>query len=154
MLPEEDIIDSSTLTKFRRQRLKDTNLLKLLINKTISIVVEKGITKSSSIIVDATHTLSKSNPVSAIDMLDERSKQLRKSIYRYQEDWKGKIPIKNDSNDLGEDIIYSKELETFLEASPTISKVPSIKEKLNLLKNLSEILKTINKKLFQKKTCK
>ena len=127
MLPEEDIIDSSILTKFRRQRLKDTNLLELLINKTISIAVEKGIIKSSSIIVDATHTLSKSNPVSVIDMLGERSKQLRKSIYRYQEDWKGKIPIKNDSNDLGEEIIYSKELETFLEASPTISKVPSIK---------------------------
>ena len=74
MLPEEDIIDSSILTKFRRQRLKDTNLLELLINKTISIAVEKGILKSSSIIVDATHTLSKSNPVSAIDMLGERSK--------------------------------------------------------------------------------
>lgn len=134
MLPEEDVINPSTLTKFRRQRLKDTNLLDLLINKTVSIAVEKGIIKTKSIIVDATHSLSKSNPISAIDVLRERSKQLRKSIYRYQEDWKDKMPTKNDSNDLEKEIVYSKALETLLEASPTISEVPSIKEKLNLLK--------------------
>jgi hypothetical protein len=134
MLPEEDVINPSTLTKFRRQRLKDTNLLDLLINKTVSIAVEKGIIKTKSIIVDATHSLSKSNPISAIDVLRERSKQLRKSIYRYQEDWKDKMPTKNDSNDLEKEIVYSKALETLLEASPTIREVPSIKEKLNLLK--------------------
>ena len=134
MLPEDDVINPSTLTKFRRQRLKDTHLLDLLINKTVSIAIEKGIIKSSSIIVDATHSLSKSNPVSAIDILRERSKQLRKSIYRYQEDWKSKMPTKNNSDDLEKEITYSKELETLLDASPTISEVPSIKEKLNLLK--------------------
>ena len=134
MLPEDDVINPSTLTKFRRQRLKDTNLLDLLINKTVGIAVEKGIIRSSSIIVDATHTLSKSNPVSAIDVLRERSKQLRKAVYIYQEDWKGKMPVKNNSNDLEKEISYSKELETLLEASPTTSEVPSIKEKLNLLK--------------------
>ena len=86
MLPEDDVIDSSTLTKFRRQRLRDTNLLDMLINKTVSIAVEKRIIKSKSIIVDATHSLSKSNPISAIDVLRERSKQLRKSVYTYEED--------------------------------------------------------------------
>jgi len=84
MLPEEDVINPSTLTKFRRQRLKNTSLLDLFINKTVSIAIEKGIIKTSSIIVDATHSLSKSNPISAINVLRERSKQLRKSIYRYQ----------------------------------------------------------------------
>lgn len=134
MLPEQDVINPSTLTKFRRLRLKDTNLLDLLINKTVSIAVEKGIIRSGSIIVDATHTLSKSNPISAIDVLRERSKQVRKAVYTYTEDWKGKMPIKNNSNDLEKEITYSKALETLLEASPTISEVPSIKEKLNLLK--------------------
>lgn len=138
MLPEQGVINPSTLTKFRRQRLKDTNLLELLINKTVSIAVEKGIIRSGSIIVDATHTLSKSHPVSAIDILRERSKQVRKAIYRYQEDWKEKMPTKNESNDLEKEITYSKELETLLEASPTISEVPSIKEKLNLLKESIE----------------
>ena len=134
MLPEQEVINPSTLTKFRRLRLKDTNLLDLLINKTVNIAVEKGIIRSGSIIVDATHTLSKSNPISAIDVLRERSKQVRKAVYTYNEDWKGKMPTKNNSNDLEKEITYSKELETLLEASPTISEVPSIKEKLNLLK--------------------
>lgn len=134
MLPEEDVIDSSTLTKFRRQRLKDTNLLDMLINKTVSIAVEKGIITSKSIIVDATHSLSKSNPISAIDVLRERSKQLRKSVYSYQEDWVGKMPIKNQSNDLDKELAYCKELENLLEDTPTLSEVPTIKEKLNLLK--------------------
>lgn len=35
MLPEDDVINPSSLTKFRRLRLKDTNLLELLINKTV-----------------------------------------------------------------------------------------------------------------------
>jgi transposase len=118
MLPEQGVINPSTLTKFRRQRLKDTNLLDLLINKTVSIAVEKGIIRSGSIIVDATHTLCKSNPVSAIDVLRKRSKQVRKAVYTYQKDWKEKMLPKNDSHDLEQEITYSKELETLLEASP------------------------------------
>ena len=150
MLPEDDVIDPSTLTKFRRHRLKDTNLLDLLIHKTVSIAVEKGIIKSSSIIVDATHTLSKSNPISAIDVLRERSKQVRKAVYTYQEDWKGKMPLKNDSNDLEKEIIYSKELETLLEASPTISQVPAVKEKLNLLKESIDDIEHHKKEIVSK----
>ena len=150
MLPEDDVINPSTLTKFRRQRLKDTNLLDLLIHKTVSIAVEKGIIKSSSIIVDATHTLSKSNPISAIDVLRERSKQVRKAVYTYQEDWKGKMPLKNDSNDLEKEIIYSKELETLLEASPTISQVPAVKEKLNLLKESIDDIEHHKKEIVSK----
>ena len=59
MTPEEGVINSSSLTKFRRLRLKDTDLLNLLINKTVTIALEKGIIRSKSIIVDATHTLSR-----------------------------------------------------------------------------------------------
>ena len=35
--PEDPVIESSTLAKFRRQRLKDTNILDLLIGKTVAI---------------------------------------------------------------------------------------------------------------------
>lgn len=72
MAPEEDVINSSTLTKYRKLRLKDTDLLNLLISKTVTIAVEKGIIRSKSIIVDATLTLSRSNPFSAIEVLRER----------------------------------------------------------------------------------
>ncbi|CAA0255538.1 IS1182 family transposase [Tenacibaculum maritimum] len=148
MLPEEDVIDASTLTKFRRQRLKDTNLLDMLINKTVSIAVEKGIIKSKSIIVDATHSLSKSNAVSAIDVLRERSRELRKSVYSYEEDWAGKMPTKNRSNDLEKELAYCKKLETLLTDTPTLSEVPSIKEKLNLLKETVDDIEHASQELI------
>lgn len=41
MAPEEPVIDPSSLTKFRKLRLKDINLLDMLINKTVEIAIEK-----------------------------------------------------------------------------------------------------------------
>lgn len=35
MVPEEDVIDPITLTKFRKWRLKDVELLYMLIGKTV-----------------------------------------------------------------------------------------------------------------------
>ena len=86
--PKEDVINLSSLTKFRKLRLKDTDLLDLLINKTVSIAVEKGIIRSKSIIVDATHTLSRLNPYSAIEVFRKRSKLLRKTVYLFDKDFK------------------------------------------------------------------
>src|SRR5665648_596596 len=60
MAPEDAVIESSSLTKFRKLRLKDMNLLDMLINKTVVIAIEKGIIKSKSIIVDATHSKARS----------------------------------------------------------------------------------------------
>lgn len=39
MATEEDVIEPSSLTKFRRLRLKDVNLLEMLINKTVAIAL-------------------------------------------------------------------------------------------------------------------
>ena len=111
MTPEEAVINSSSLTKFRKLRLKDTDLLNLLINKTVVIAVEKGIIRSKSIIVDATHTLSRSNPFSAIEVLRERSKILRKTVYSFDEQWKDCMPEKNCDNDLEKELAYCKALE-------------------------------------------
>ena len=134
MAPEEDVINSSSLTKFRKLRLKDTDLLNLLIAKTVSIAIEKGIVRSKSIIVDATHSLSRSNPFSAIQVLKERSKLLRKAIYSIDENWKEHMPKKNADDDLQKEIAYCKELEHAIEADQTLSLIPAVKEKLNLLK--------------------
>lgn len=58
MTPENtDLINPGSLCKFRKLRLKDNDLLNLLIGKTVEIAVEKGIIKSRTIIVDATHTV-------------------------------------------------------------------------------------------------
>lgn len=138
MTPEEGVINSSSLTKFRKLRLKDTDLLNLLIGKTVSLAIEKGIVRSKSIIVDATHSLSKSNPFSAVQVLKERSKLLRKAVYSIDEDWTQRMPEKNVGNDLEKEIAYCKKLETVIESNPTLSLVPAIKEKLNLLKETVE----------------
>lgn len=138
MAPEDDVIHPSSLTKFRKLRLKDTDLLNLLIGKTVTIAIDKGIIKSKSIIVDATHTLSRSNPFSALEVLRERSKILRKTIYQHDEDFKTKMPSKNIENDLSKELEYCKELEKCIENEPSISEIPAIKEKLNLLKETAE----------------
>ena len=138
MNPEDEVINPSSLTKFRKLRLKDTDLLNLLINKTVTIAVEKGIIRSKSIIVDATHTLSRSNPFLAIDVLRERSKLLRKTVYTFDEQFKERMPEKNLENDLEKELKYCKELEKRIENEPSISAIPAVKEKLNLLKETVE----------------
>jgi transposase len=138
MTPEESVINSSSLTKFRKLRLKDTDLLNLLINKTVTIAVEKGIIRSKSIIVDATHTLSRSNPFSAIEVLRERSKILRKTIYSFDEQWKDCMPKKNNDNDLEKELAYCKALKDLVEKEPSMSSIPAVSEKLNLLKETVE----------------
>jgi transposase len=138
MTPEEDVIDPSSLTKFRKLRLKDTDLLNLLIGKTVSIALEKGIIKSKSIIVDATHSSSRSNPLSPIEVLKERARQLRKVVYSTDENLKERMPQKNEDNDLGHELSYCEKLRKKIESDETLRSLPKVKEKLNLLKETME----------------
>jgi transposase len=138
MSPEQEVIDPSSLTKFRKLRLKDADLLNLLIGKTVSIAIEKGIIRSKSIIVDATHSLSRSNPYSALEVLRERSKLLRKAVYAIDEDMRSQMPEKNDSNDLEMELSYCRELEKRIGSDQTLSLIPAVQEKLNLLKETIE----------------
>ena len=138
MSPEEGVINASSLTKFRKLRLKDTDLLNLLISKTVSIAIDKGIVRSKSIIVDATHSGSRSNPFSAIQVLKERSKILRKAVYTIDKDWKERMPKKNIDDDLQKELAYCKELRKAIESDQTLSLIPTVKEKLNLLKETVE----------------
>jgi len=138
MTPEEGVINPSSLTKFRKLRLKDTDLLNLLIGKTVSIAIEKGIIRSKSIIVDATHSLSRSNPLSPIEVLRERARQLRKVVYSTDENWKGRMPTKNEDNDLEHELSYCGKLEKEIESDEVLCSMPKVKEKLNLLKETIE----------------
>ena len=150
MTPEEGVINPSSLTKFRKLRLKDTDLLNLLIGRTVSIAIDKGIVRSKSIIVDATHSLSRSNPFSTVQVLKERSKILSKAIYSVDEKWKGRMPEKNVDDDLHNEVAYCKELEKMIESDQTMSLIPTVKEKLNLLKETVE--DTQDKLVFSKDT--
>ena len=138
MAPEEEVIDSSSLTKFRRLRLKDINLLDMLINKTVTIALEKGIIKSKSIIVDATHTKSRYNQKSPREILQERSKKLRKAVYEIDETMKNIFPTKNTVDMLEDEIQYCKKLINVIENNEQIVAFPKVKEKLNLLNEILE----------------
>jgi transposase len=141
LAPEDtELIDPSSLCKFRRLRLKDKDLLNLLIGKTVSIAIEKGIIKSKSIIVDATHTGSRSNPYSPIEILRLRSKQLRKSLYDADESIKEGLPLKNEDDELVHEIDYTKSLLETVSENEILVNVPKVRERLNMLKEtLSDI---------------
>jgi transposase len=134
MAPEDPVIDSSSLTKFRKLRLKDMNLLDLLIGKTVEIAIEKGIITSKSIIVDATHTKARYNQMSPREILQDRSRKLRKAVYKVDESLKAVFPAKNTIDTLEDEITYSRSLIAVLEAQGGVCQLPSIQEPLNLLK--------------------
>lgn len=134
MAPEEKVMNSSSLTKFRKLRLKDMDLLNLLIGKTVSIAIEKGIIKSNTIIVDATHTASRSNPYSPVQALKLRSKQLRKVLYEVDEKIKESLPAKNEDNDMEHEMEYTQLLVDKIASDEQLVNVPKISERLNMLR--------------------
>lgn len=134
MAPEEEVIDPSSLTKFRKLRLKDINLLDLLINKTVEIAIEKEIIKSKAIIVDATHTKARYNQKSPKEILMDRSKKLRKAVYKIDGNMKNKFPAKTTTNVLEDEINYCQELIDVIEKEANLVQYPKVKEKVNLLK--------------------
>ena len=138
MAPEEDVINPSSLCKFRKLRLKDMDLMNLLIKKTVDVAVEKGIIKSRTIIVDATHTGSRSNPYTPIEILRLRSKQLRKALYNADEDIKETLPEKNDDDNLVHELDYTKELLDIVSNNAGIAEVPAVKQRINMLKETLE----------------
>lgn len=138
MAPEDPVIDPSSLTKFRKLRLKDMNLLDMLIGQTVALAMKQGILKSTSIIVDATHTKSRYNQKSPQEILQERARKLRKVVYSLDESLKAKMPAKNVNNVLEDEIIYCQKLVAFVEEESGIAQMPKIAEPFNLLKETIE----------------
>ncbi len=102
MVPEELVIEPSSLTKFRKLRLKDMALLDMLVNKTVEIAIETEIIKSKAIIVDATHTKARYNQKSPKEILMDHSKKLRKAVYKIDETMKNKFPAKTATDALAD----------------------------------------------------
>lgn len=138
MALEEDVIEPNALRKFRKLRLKDVNLLDMLINKTVAIALEKGIIKSKSIIVVTTYTRAHYNQKSSCEILQERSKKLRKSVYAIDETMKYIFPTKNTVDKIENKILYWQELVKKVEKNEHLVAFPKVKEKLNLLNETLE----------------
>ena len=133
LMPEDNVIDPSLLTKFRRQRLKDVNLLDMLIGKTVGVAIEKGILKSKTIIVDATHTISRANPMFPIDVLRSRSKVLRNRIKEWDNNYEDKLPLANHDNNLKNELVASEALIEFVLSDAMLSNNPALQESINYL---------------------
>lgn len=139
LAPEEtNLIHPSTLTKFRKLRLKDMNLLDLLINKTVELAIKEGVLKSKTIIVDATHTKARYNQKSAREVLLERSKALRKALYAVNSEIKEQLPKKVTSGLLEDAIEYSKSLIKTVQDIPELAANQNVKSRLNYLNEAIE----------------
>jgi len=138
MAPEDEVIEPSLLTKFRKLRLKDTNLLDLLIGKTVEIAIDKGIIKSKSIIVDSTHTKARYNQRTPREVLLDYSKNLRKAVYKIDENFKSKMPAKVNNGILEDEIEYCKRLIATVKNYEIIANYPSVKERINILEETIE----------------
>ena len=135
--PEEtEFIDPSLLTKFRRIRLKDSDLLDLLIGKTVEIGKEKGVIHDhEKIIVDSTHTNALYQHISPREELIKRARELRKSVYSIDPEMHDRMPEKRENSGLVEDEIeYCKELLDLITSDERFRNCNEIQERLNYLK--------------------
>ncbi|AST89972.1 IS1182 family transposase [Sutcliffiella cohnii] len=138
LIPEASVIHSSTLTKFRRLRLKDKDLMNVLVAKTVELALEHEVLKSNTIIVDATHTLSRFHSKTANEYVQEKSKSLRKVAYQHQPSIKEKFPDKPATDSLEDELAYTTAILEVLEKEEQLKQLPAIKEKINMVKEVVE----------------
>lgn len=136
--PEEDVIHPSLLAKFRRQRLKDVDLLELLVRRTVQLALEKGVLEASTILVDATHTVSKYNKQTPSQILRERAKQLRKALYAAKEGIKETLPQKNETDDYEKEVSYCLRLLEAVKRDASLEPYQGVQEKYRLLEEAME----------------
>lgn len=111
MVPEEMPIDSSLLSVFRRQRIGDSDLMDLLIAKTVTIALAKGIIKKrTDVIMDATHTVSKYAPHHPNEALKKLTKRIRMLLYNTDESLAGKLAKDHDIKEVAEELAYCRSL--------------------------------------------
>ena len=138
MAPEDEVINPSSLTKFRKLRLKNSNLLDLLINKTVELALEKEIIKGKAIIVDSTHTKCRYNQKSYREALLDASKNLRKSVYKINEAMRTTFPQKVNNGIVEDELQYCETLVQSVRANKIVSTYPSVSGNMNLLLELMD----------------
>ena len=134
--PEDQVIDASSLTKFRKQRLKDICILDLLIQKSVELALKEGVIKNPhAIIIDATHTDSKYQRL-------RRGKMYARQIEHIESAVKvTKIPCtipekpKDYRYKAEETRAYGREFITALREN-TVCQLPQIKEDIELLEEM------------------
>lgn len=110
MNPEDEPVDPSLLTKFRKTRITE-DMLEEMLSETVRQAIEKGLIKSRMIIVDATHSKASAKRETPTQILRRMTKELRREIYQTQFELSSKFPDKPvETADLSTEIEYSKKL--------------------------------------------
>lgn len=138
LAPEDKVINPSSLTKFRKLRIKDEHLLDLLIQKSVQIAIDHNLINSKLLIVDATHTKSHYKHKKPQEVLRERSKALRKTVYQYSDTIKEEFPSKSQEDSLEAELTYTKELMAVIESRKELISLPAVSQKYNYLKEAVE----------------
>lgn len=136
--PEEtNFIDPSLLSKFRHIRLKDLDLVDLLLNKTVEIALSTGVMNvRNKLIQDSTHTHALYQQVSPREELLKRAKDLRKAVYAVDEGMKEKMPSKRKANSglLEDTIEYTKEVIKAVETEGGFENCVAVNERMDYLR--------------------
>ena len=136
LTPEEDVIHPSSLTKFRKIRLADTDILAKLVNLSVGYALKKNVIRTGTIIVDSTHTKSRYNLKSQREILVDSCKNLRKAVYRIDEGYKERMPAKVTSGLYEDQIDYAKKLTTLVRSDEAITDNPTVTEALNYVEEV------------------
>ncbi len=148
LAPEDDVIDASSLTKFRKLRMKDESIMDKLITKSVEIALKNGIKLSKTLIVDSTHTEARYNAKSAREYLLEVCKNLRKKVYDIDQSYTEKMPKKPDAGKIGlydEVVKYCQKVIDLVSTDETLMFHQNVKENVYLLQ---ETVNDVNEELL------
>ena len=160
--PEDNVIAPFLLTVFRRQRMKDIDLMDLLIRSTIDKAKVLGLLSSKKITVDSTHTLSVFKRYTPSESISRRSHDLlatvkESGINRELYTKLPLVPVPKESNMMVE---YAQSLLTTI-TDMGIVITAGIQEKMNYLQEALDdmavrtmVCKDTDVRYGHKSTCK
>ena len=135
--PEDSLVCASMLSVFRTTKIKDESILEEMLGETIKQALEKGVIKSNSIIVDATHTQSRTNAKTPTQILREMTKNLRKEIYRNNPEIKEKFPNKpSDDETIDTEIEYTKKLIEILKSEEILKENKKVNTRIKAIEEI------------------
>lgn len=139
LAPEEDVINPSSLTKFRRQRMDNDELLDQLIAYTVRIAKEMGVLNSRTLIVDSTHSRARYGQKPIKQVVIEEAKRLRQACYQESDNTKGLFPEKVDEADIDQLLAYALAVaETVESEMPELISREHIRARVNRVRELTE----------------
>ena len=141
LAPEDPVIEASSLTKFRKLRMKDESIMDKLISKSVEIALNNGIKLSKTLIVDSTHSEARYNAKSAREYLLEICKNLRKKVYDIDETYTEKMPKKLTQSQIG---LYENVIEYCQNVIDTVKNDESLVARPNIAENINLLQETID----------